>query len=144
METGTPFDDQPYRFSTVVFPRWKDLDAMGVLNNAVYFTFFEQARWAYFRELGLTVPHFPFVLAETHCRFLLPVKDGESLRVFAKTVHLGTKSFRMKYAIDSMEARHRSAEGEAVLVYVDQTLRSAPMSSEFRESIARFEGLGGA
>lgn len=44
--------DDLFRFSTTFEVRWRDLDAMGHVNNAVYFTYLEQTRVHYLRELG--------------------------------------------------------------------------------------------
>ena len=44
--------------------RWRDLDALGHVNNAVYLTYFELARLAYVRTLlGADAPHRPAHLA---------------------------------------------------------------------------------
>jgi YbgC/YbaW family acyl-CoA thioester hydrolase len=37
-------------FETTVEIRFADIDAMGHVNNAVYFSYFEQARMAYFKD----------------------------------------------------------------------------------------------
>ena len=39
--------------------RWRDLDALGHVNNAVYLTYFELARLAYIRAvLGADAPNY--------------------------------------------------------------------------------------
>jgi acyl-CoA thioester hydrolase len=40
-----------FRFNYPIEVRFSDTDAMGHVNNAVYLTYFEQARLAYWREL---------------------------------------------------------------------------------------------
>jgi len=55
-----------FRFRLRTRTRWSDEDAMQVLNNAVYLTLLEEARWGYFHQLGLVGEEqwdFPFVLA---------------------------------------------------------------------------------
>ena len=43
--------------------RWSDADLQQVVNNAVYLTLFEQARFGYFKQLGvLDGDAFPFLL----------------------------------------------------------------------------------
>src|SRR5947207_2709553 len=59
--------DLPFRVRTAVDIRFRDVDALGHVNNAVYFTYFEIARSAYFaavqgRRLG--VEDFGIVVAE--------------------------------------------------------------------------------
>jgi len=43
--------DDLFRFSTTLEVRWRDLDALGHVNNVVYFTYLEQARIHYLRGL---------------------------------------------------------------------------------------------
>src|SRR5512135_179026 len=63
-------------FKTPVAVRFKDLDAMGHVNNAVYATYFEEARAAFARQvLGLTrLDDFDFVVARLEIDFRRPVR----------------------------------------------------------------------
>ena len=129
-----------YRFVHEERVRWCDLDAMGVLNNAVYLTLFEQARFHYFHALGLMAgARFPFVLAATRVDFLRPVGADALLVIGARVTRLGRKSFSMEY-----EVRDRGesvATGEATLVCVDAALKSVAIDDDFREAVAGFEGI---
>ena len=40
-----------FRFRHRLQVRFRDCDIFGHVNNAVYFTYMEEARWAYWREL---------------------------------------------------------------------------------------------
>jgi acyl-CoA thioester hydrolase len=53
----TNVTDDLYRFSTALEVRWRDVDALGHVNNAVYFNYLEQARLHYMRELGFLPPN---------------------------------------------------------------------------------------
>ena len=55
--------DDPFRFSTMLEVRWRDLDPMGHVNNAVYFSYLEQARVHYLRELGAIPSELPVQVA---------------------------------------------------------------------------------
>ena len=69
--------------------RWRDLDALGHVNNAVYLTYFELARLAYIRAvLGADAPidrrtllpvDFQFILAEVTCHYRSPATLGDQL-----------------------------------------------------------------
>ena len=41
----------PYKFSTTIEVRFKDVDSLGHVNNAVYLTYFEIARFHYWKTL---------------------------------------------------------------------------------------------
>lgn len=129
-----------YRFEIELPVRWSDIDNAGVLNNAVYLTLIEQARFGYFLELALMAQdNFPFLLGETSVRFLQPGRAGMILRVLARVSRLGNKSLDMTY-----EVRHGDeilATATAALVWVDETLRSAEIPDAARTRIAEFEGI---
>lgn len=129
-----------YRFSCTQSVRWKDIDAAGVLNNAVYLTFLEQARLLYFRDLELCRgDQFPFLLGETCIRYHAPARAGEELLVRARSSRLGNKSFEMVYEI--CRGPEALATAVATLVWVDENLRSIPIPEDARLRIAEFEGI---
>lgn len=129
-----------YRFTTQQAVRWKDIDADGILNNAVYLTLVEQSRFLYFRELGLTSDQtFPFVLGETTVRFLRPGAAGMVLTVRARTSRLGNKSFDMEYEV--ADGDDLLATVRATLVCVDELKNSAPIPEAYRATLARYEGI---
>ena len=129
-----------YRFVHEEAVRWSDIDSCGVLNNAVYLTFLEQTRYAYFGRLELLEGRrFPFVLAETSIRYLRPGLTGMVLAIAAGVTRLGRSSFEMDF-----EIRHGDdvlATARATLVYVDAAMKSRPLPATARTKIADFEGI---
>ena len=130
-----------FRFSMTQPVRWKDIDAAGVLNNAVYLTLVEQARYRYFEGLGLLEgpADFAFLLGETTARYLAPGKAGMELEVRARTCRLGGKSFDQEYELaagDTLLCRVR-----ARLVWCDAELRSCAIPDDVRAKIAAYEGI---
>jgi acyl-CoA thioester hydrolase len=110
--------------------RFRDLDAFGHVNNAVFLTFLEQARTdCYLAMLGRTDPFrsgagLDFVVARAEIDYLLPVLHGELLQISVNPLRLGTSSFDFGY-----EARIRSGElaarGKTVLVAYDHEGRKS-------------------
>ena len=127
-----------YRLRT----RWSDEDNQKVLNNAVYLTLFEEARFAYFSELGLLDENqFSFLLAQTDVRFLRPGSGGVQVVVEIVTTHLGTSSFTQAYRVGP-DGAEPWAEGEALLVAWDNGARAkCAMRPAFRAAIAAHEGI---
>ncbi len=120
--------------------RWSDGDLQGVVNNAVYLTAFEEARFGYFRSLdALRGTSFPFLLGSTSLRFLRPGRVGSTVTVAARVTRLGNASFDMRYEVD--DSQGRLVDGEATLVWVDASLRSTPIPDEVRLGIAAREGI---
>jgi acyl-CoA thioester hydrolase len=127
-----------YRFETEVPLRWVDVDSAGVVNNAVYLSLMEQARYAYFTHLSLLQGHVvPFVLAEATVKFLRPGKLGTAVVVAARTRELGRTSFRMDYEVRA--GGTVLAKGEAALVFVDDRLQPRPIPDDWRAAVAQFE-----
>lgn len=131
-----------YRFDTEVPLRWVDVDSAGVVNNAVYLSLMEQARYAYFSHLGLMEGHnVPFVLAEATLQFVKPGRLGMNVTVAARTNKLGNTSFHMDYEVRAGE--EVLCKAKAALVFVDAQMQPTALPDAFRETVAQFEELGG-
>jgi acyl-CoA thioester hydrolase len=129
-----------YRFDTEVPLRWVDVDSAGVVNNAVYLSMMEQARYAYFTHLGLLQDHVvSFVLAQATVQWLRPGRMGMCVTVAAATTRLGTSSFEMRYEVRAGE--EVLCRADATLVFVDEQTRPSPMPAHFRETVGQFEEL---
>lgn len=130
-----------YQFAIELPVRWKDIDNAGVLNNAVYLTLLEEARFAYFRELDLVREdgNFPFLVGETSIRFLKPGAAGMTLRVRAGVQRLGNKSFDMAYEV--CHGDDVLATAAATLVWIDDSLQSMEIPDTARQKIAGLEGI---
>ncbi|MBI4041841.1 MAG: acyl-CoA thioesterase [Deltaproteobacteria bacterium] len=113
---------EEFSISKEIRTRFVDLDLMGHLNNAVYFTLFEEGRFAYFERIrGMDfspTSNFSFILAEIACQFLSPVQMGEILTVWTSVTSVGRKSFTIEYLV----TRHDQtpvAKGKSVQVMYD-------------------------
>jgi acyl-CoA thioester hydrolase len=123
--------------------RFRDVDAMGHVNNAVYATYFEIARSAYARSLGLgegddadIFDLLPFILLEVYCRFVSPVRMEDRLRAHIRCSRLGTKSYDFEYLITSEKDGRTVATGRSTQVYYDYAARrTVPVPDEIREAI---------
>ena len=98
--------------------RFRDLDGMGHVNNAVFMTYMETARLNYFRSLGLgDNPLEGMILARAEVDFRSPIELGEQVEVGVRTGRIGTKSFDLHQEIRA-DGR-LAAEGKFVLVAYD-------------------------
>ncbi len=137
---------ESFHCSTPVKIRFRDLDAFGHVNNAVYFTFMEMARVAYFSQIGLLKSgEFPspfFIIAEATCQFKAPIDMQTSLIVQVRVSRLGRSSFDMEYRFVDEAGGAVLATGRTVQVTFDYTAnRSVPLPEEWRAAIVQFEGL---
>ncbi len=118
--------------------RFRDVDAMGHVNNAVYFSFMEQARTEYYmkmtgkRRLG----EFEMILASATCNFRSAVTWGETVVVRVWPTRIGKSSFTLQYELRVKEGRRLVADGESVQVAYDyRTRKSRPIPPPFRKAI---------
>lgn len=137
-------DAPSFHFHTTIDVRFRDLDAFGHVNNAVYLTYFEIARTSYFnavhgRRLG--VEDFGVVVAEAHCRYRSPAYLDERLVVEVATVTLRSRSFELAYRITDQADGRLVAEGRTVQVAFDhKARRTTTFPLAFRREIEAFEG----
>jgi acyl-CoA thioester hydrolase len=119
--------------------RFRDLDGMGHVNNAVFLTYMESARIAYLTDLGAgSHPQGSLILARMEVDFRSPVSFGEQVEVGVRPSRLGTKSFELEYEVRA-DGR-LAAEGRSVLVGYDYARgESVEIPAEWREWLATSE-----
>ncbi|HEX9798450.1 MAG TPA: thioesterase family protein [Anaerolineales bacterium] len=134
-----------FRFWHEVEVRFADIDSLGHVNNAMYFTYMETARAAYFGALELwdrqDMQSLGVILAHAACDFRRPIGYGQSIRVGVAASRLGTKSFDLKYRLTAQDGE-LFAEGVTTMVHYDyQNNRSVAMPDRWRRTLAEFDGL---
>lgn len=129
-----------WKFEHELDVRFRDCDPMGHVNNAVYVTYLEVARFAWWRQVfgpaGLT--EHGFIVARVEVDYRKPALPGERLLVRLRVEKLGRTSFTVIYEILNTRTREVVAEGRSVQVAYDYGAgRSVPLSPDLR---ARLEG----
>jgi len=114
--------------------RFRDLDGMGHVNNAVFSTYLEQARLAWFGTSD-TLPLSDVILARTEIDFRSPVAVGETVEIGVRASRLGTKSFELEYELQA--GGRLVAEAKSVLVGYDyEAGASVPLTENQRRRLA--------
>ena len=141
-------NDDLYRFSVTLEVRWRDLDALGHVNNAVYFTYLEQARVHYMREVGLgfrSLDDVGMILAEATCTFHSPLSLGEQVTIWTRVCELRNSSFVFEYRMEGKDARLAATARSVQVCYDYEAGRSLPIPDSWRAAITAYEpGLGGS
>ena len=126
--------------------RFRDIDAMGHVNNAVYATYLEQARTEYYRDvIGAKLSEVDTVLARLELDYASPIELGEEVTVATAIGELGRSSVPMDYEVRA-DGRV-AATGHTIQVVFDrETGDSKPIPEEWREKIAaaRFDAPTGS
>jgi acyl-CoA thioester hydrolase len=112
--------------------RYRDLDTFNHVNNAVYLTYFEQARVAYFAELGWNARDDSVVVARAEVNYRRAIVLGQRLRVGCRVARFGTKSYVMEYLI--LADGEHAAYGTTVQAFLAGG-RSAPLPGSLKERI---------
>ena len=134
---------QGFTVSHELNPRFRDTDAMGHINNAVYITYLEVARQEYWRrfEGGQDYRRVPFILAQVTCDFRSVALVSETLEIGIRCDWIGTKSFAFAYEIREKVARRLVVEALSVQVCYDyEAKRSIAMPERLRAAFEAFEG----
>ena len=128
-----------YEFTTEIEVRFRDLDPLSHVNNAVYVTYLEQARATYIAEvLDFDAREPNMVVASLSIDYRRPILYDETVVVAARTVELGGSSFRMDYEIRA--EGEVAATAETVQVTLDEDGDPRRIPNDWRERIRVFEG----
>ena len=126
--------------------RWGDMDAMGHVNNTVYFRYIETARIAWLETVG-ALPDAAGasagagasgpVLVNAQCSFLKQLKYPAEIEITSYAGPPGRSSFEMSHEIrlvgDDGQAGKLHAEGAAKIVWVDFVAeKSVPLPDGIR------------
>jgi acyl-CoA thioester hydrolase len=117
--------------------RFRDLDPMGHVNNAVFLTYLEQARNAFLEELGVVVAldDMNLIVARVEIDFRAPVRLGQEIKIAVHATRFGAKSFDLEYelTVDGTTV----AEAKSVQVAYDYARREpAALPGEWREKLS--------
>lgn len=130
----------PMPVTTTIDVQWGEMDALGHVNNARFFTWFESARIALFRRIGVATSA-PFdigpILATTTCDFLRPVVFPASVRVGVRVAKVGETSITMEYEVSDVADGALYARGTSVAVLVDyRSMQKVRVPDDVRAAVA--------
>jgi acyl-CoA thioester hydrolase len=113
--------------------RFRDVDSMGHVNNAVFLTYLEEARISYLLRFGAEVTN--MILARVEIDFRAPLQTGDEIEIGVRPTTVGTKSFELEYEVRSRETV--AAEAKTVIVSFDYASgRSVEVPESWREALA--------
>ncbi len=119
--------------------RWRDMDAYGHVNNAVYLTYLEECRDAWVQKtLGSASDTWDFVLARVAIDYRSELaQSDEAVIVTCRLQAIGRASVRTREEIRKLDGT-LAAEAESVIVPRDpSTRRSRPLTAEERAALER-------
>ncbi|MBX7223722.1 MAG: acyl-CoA thioesterase [Blastocatellia bacterium] len=146
-EQPKPTEEPKYTYWLPLEVRWRDMDAYGHVNNALYFTYMESARMGYFEvlnlfgfdESGTLMP----VVAQAACNFRKQVKHPARLLVGARLQEMRNRSFILEYLILQRTSDHRFepvADGTSAVVWIEKASgKAVPLAENLRAALENLE-----
>jgi acyl-CoA thioester hydrolase len=132
------------RHRTPLQVRFRDTDAFGHVNNAVFFTYIELARIRYLLDVLQPADPFermPLILARVELDFRSPIMFGEDVEVETGVDRIGRSSIAMRHRMTAGADRRLVGEAQSVLVTYDYAVaRPMPVPDEWRGKMAEHEG----
>lgn len=123
---------------------WGEMDALGHVNNAVYFRYLESGRMAYFERVGLLEQMKRTgvgpILHSVRCRFRLPLTWPDTILVGTRVSDVGEDRFTMESRVMSRQHGRVAAEAEGLIVMLDYSRQEkARIPDSIRSAIAQLE-----
>lgn len=122
------------------------VDMLQIVNNAVYFNYFEQARIKYAKDLGflpekgMLLDGTTFYMVRNEINYLKAASFEDSLRIYTRVSYIKNSSFGFEHVIENLDKNIIIAEGMGVLAHVDPVLKkSVPLPEEFYQKIVSYE-----
>ena len=141
-----------FRYRHPIEVRYRDTDALGHVNNAVYLSYFEAARGGYYTAVvghsfgtGPDAGRRTYVIAEARICYRAPAFYGEPLACACRVSWLGRSSFGLEYRVEVADspigAARVVADGATVQVFYDlATGKVMRMPPKLAGRLADFEG----
>lgn len=134
---------EAFRCRAPIEVRFRDVDMMGHVNNAVYLTYFEVARAHYWRSLGEAESRRirTYVVARAECDFLSPATLDDDLECHVRVSSFGRTSFEFEYLLSDRTSGRPLAQGRTLQVMYDYAAaRPRPLDAAFKDAVRLFEG----
>ena len=127
-----------WRFEHELEVLFRDCDPLGHVNNAVYLTYLEAARFSWWRNMfgsGGLKEH-GFIIARVEIDYRKAALPGDRLLVRLRVEDIGRSSFQVGYEVLNARTRELVAEAKSVQVAFDYTLgKSVPIADSLRAKL---------
>ena len=137
-------NDIVFKHSIPVQLRFNDADALGHINNSVYFSFYDLGKSEYFKAVRgqkVEAKDIDVVVAHVEVDFLSSVFLTDEIEVQTAVSEIGNKSFILVQRIVETATNKVKCFCKTVMVGFDfKTQATIPISGEWRKAISEYEG----
>ncbi len=89
-----------YKYKTPITIRFSDIDAVGHVNNAIYLTYFEEARLKYWREaIEWDISKSGVIVGRSEVNYLKPITLNDEIACYVRTTRIGNSSFDIMHVL---------------------------------------------
>jgi len=132
-----------FRHRTSLQVRFRDIDAFGHVNNAVFFSYVEQARIRYLLDVLLPDEPFdrlPLILARVELDFRFPIFFGDEVTVETRVDRIGRSSVGMSHRMTAGAGGRLVGDVHTVLVTYDyEASAPIPVPADWRDRLSAHE-----
>lgn len=140
-------DISKFKHKIVEVVKFHEVDMLGVCNNSVYFTYFEDARIQYLHDLklGRTLSEILngnsfVIMAHNECDYLEPSVLNDVLNVYTRIEFIKNTSFGLRHIVENAKTGRIIARGSGVMVHIDkQNKTPIPIPDEFYTAVKSIE-----
>ncbi|MEN8390402.1 thioesterase family protein [Acinetobacter indicus] len=123
---------------------WGDMDALGHVNNVIYYRYIESARIHYMDQIRMMQQSFSTVVASNQCKYMRPVFYPDTLKIGVRVEEIRNSAFRMHYLLWSEQQQAVVASAEAIMVCVNsESMQKMPLPESIRQRILALENSVG-
>lgn len=125
--------------------RFNDIDSLGHVNNAIYLSYFDLGKAAYFQTIRKQIidwTKIDVVVANINIDYHAPTYMHEKLEVRTKITGLGNKSMKMLQYLINIETGELKSSCRTVMVgFHPENKISQLITDDWRNAIHDYEGL---
>lgn len=138
-------DPDHFKYRTNIEMRFADLDMMGHVNNAVYFTYMEIGRTKYWKQaINWDWKANGVIIRQASIDYIAPLFPGDTVNMYVRTSRIGKTSFDLEYLIvkDLNGKEITCSRGKTVCVVYDYSSKTpVAIPDKERSKMIAFEQL---
>lgn len=132
-----------YRYKTDIAIRFSDIDSVGHVNNAVYLTYFEVARYNYWRDVtNWNLKETGIIVGRSEVNYLKPVTVDDHLFCYVRVTRIGNSSFDVMHVLVKLTDKGEEicTTCKTVCISYDYTAnRSIPIPKDGRKKMIDYD-----
>jgi acyl-CoA thioester hydrolase len=134
---------ESFKHSLPIQIRFNDIDAIGHINNNIYFSYFDLGKVSYFEDIKASRVSWTdgiVVVAHLETDFLSPIYYKEPVAVDTKTLKIGTKSITLLQQLRNVKTQEVKCRCSSIIVCYDAKLQTATdIPPVWKEAISIYE-----